>query len=119
MTATSQEMKAESPPLVVWAAMVMSALVWVYHLLVLPPLPLASYLSSLLRGLLHGFALVVLALGGVSLALHRGPLPRWRWTWVAWLVVAVGWFPLTTLAAMLGFGPVVMVLVAEAVRLPP
>ncbi|CAM4313327.1 hypothetical protein [Corallococcus exiguus] len=111
MTATSQEMKVASPPLVLRAAMVVSALVWVYHILILPPFPLVSYLSSLLRGLLHGFSLVVLALGGVSLALHRGPLPRWRWTWVAWLVVAVGWFPLTTLAAILGFGPVFMVLV--------
>ncbi|WP_147450219.1 hypothetical protein [Corallococcus carmarthensis] len=111
MTATSQEMKVASPPLVVRAAMVVSALVWVYQLFILLPSPLSWYLADLLRGMLHGFALGVIGLGVVSLFSRRETLLRWRWTWGGWFIVAVGWFPITMLvSAVIGYSPVFLVL---------
>ncbi|WP_223644525.1 hypothetical protein [Corallococcus sp. EGB] len=111
MSATFHEMKVAPPPLVVRVAMVVSALVWIYHLFILLPPPLSWFLADLLRGMLHGFALVVIGLGVVSLFSRREPLPRWRWTWVVWLIVAVGWFPITILVSVVvGYSPVFLVL---------
>ncbi|RKH00821.1 hypothetical protein D7X32_22285 [Corallococcus carmarthensis] len=104
-------MKVASPPLVVRAAMVVSALVWVYQLFILLPSPLSWYLADLLRGMLHGFALGVIGLGVVSLFSRRETLLRWRWTWGGWFIVAVGWFPITMLvSAVIGYSPVFLVL---------
>ncbi|RKH49737.1 hypothetical protein D7Y23_15805 [Corallococcus sp. AB050B] len=106
MTATFQDLKVAPLPRVIRAAMVVSALVWIYHLLLFLPFSLTGDLPSLLRGLLHGLALVVMGLAVVSPGARREPLSRWRWTWVAWLIVAVGWFPLTVLVnAVVGYSP--------------
>lgn len=127
MPANLQDLKVAPLPLVIRAAMVVSALVWLYHLLILLPFSLAGDLPGLLRGLLHGFALVVMGLAVVSLCARREPLSRWRWTWGAWLIVAVGWFPITMLVnaavghspAFLGLVVVGLPLLLHAERLAP
>lgn len=111
MTAPLDETKVAPPPLVIRAAMVVSALVWIYHLFILLPSRLTWYLAGLLRGMLYGFTLVIVVLGVVSLVSRGETMPRWRWTWVAWLIVAVGWLSITILVSMVfGYSPVFLLL---------